>query len=409
MAISYKEIEGIPNAEFWNLARKADPNFASQTAEVTADFFNEKGFESLKYNEIAVLNDFFSISIRTTFQKIDVSDARNPLADAGLVEVYNTPNGGFVQRIAIDSMKAISPAYKNLQDGPGPDPFVIRKPKAKERFFAQNNNYASLLTISDFEAKTMFVNDNGVGEFIAGCMRALDAGYTLQEYVNTKECLNAAINSTATPLRDTQKLAVDSWTSDTAPANEDLESLILTIKDLATAMNVSAQTGAYNANGFKTVVKDDDYVVLMRAGIKNRIQMQLEVGAFNPDRLTIPFKVKEIDDFGGLVPYADSTFETPLYPVYSSLGEQIGWAETEDAEEATATDADVYWKDENSEILAVIAQRGVIFENRQNPYVIEPIRNPRGRYTNYWASSPNNSINYDANYNLIVITKPAGA
>lgn len=427
--VTNQTITGISNADFWNLARAKDPKFRESTSKVTSDFFTEKGFEALALNSLDILNDFYTLSMRIAFQKVDVSGAKNPLADSGLVEIYSTPNGGMTQRIAIDSLAPISPAYKGLKNGDSPDPFIVRKANTKERFFQQNAQYANLVTISDFEARTMFINEYGVGEYISGIMRGLDAGYTLFEYLNTKECINTAINTTVTPLQNTQKLAVPSWTAAGATAS-DLKGLLLTIKDLKTAMSVSAQTGAYNANGFKTVVSDEDYVVLMRAGIKNRIDLEVALGSYNPDRLSLePFSVVEVDDFGGLEP-KDSN-EGALQPVYEQLGTVVGYIDasvtvngyaTQRASDgewivsvtsgSTTADTtivhpeDVTWSDPNAEILAVVAQKGVVFENRQNPYNVRPVRNERGLYTNYWCSSPNNSICYDANYNFVVITKP---
>lgn len=430
--VTAKDISGISNVQFWNMARAKNPNFANHTAKGTADLFNEKGFEALKRDDVVALNEFFELSIRIAFQKVDVSRAKNPLAELGLVEIYDTPNGGFVQRIAINSIKPVTPAFKGLEDGDSVDPFIVRKPTQQERFFGQNFDYQSFITIQDFQVKQIFLSEYGMGEFIAGILQGLANGYILQEYVNTKEAINSALNSTDYALKDTQKLAVASWT-DASPTDSDLKSLILTIKDLATAMKTQAQTGMYNALGFETYVDSDEYVVLMRAGIKNRIQLQLELGAFNPETLTIPFATQEVSDFGGLVPYGEEALTTKLQPVYDRFGTVVGYVDanatingyatkrksdgrwivnitiggsTADTTIAEEDRGEVYWKDENAEVLAIVCQKGLIFENRQNPYTVSPIYNPRGMYNNYWANSANNSINVDPNYNMIAIIKP---
>lgn len=431
--VTAKDISGISNVQFWNMARAKNPNFANHTAKGTADLFNEKGFEALKRDDVVALNEFFELSIRIAFQKVDVSRAKNPLAELGLVEIYDTPNGGFVQRIAINSIKPVTPAFKGLEDGDSVDPFIVRKPTQQERFFGQNFDYQSFITIQDFQVKQIFLSEYGMGEFIAGILQGLANGYILQEYVNTKEAINSALNSTDYALKDTQKLAVASWT-DASPTDSDLKSLILTIKDLATAMKTQAQTGIYNALGFETYVDSDEYVVLMRAGIKNRIQLQLELGAFNPETLTIPFATQEVSDFGGLVPYGEEALTTKLQPVYDRFGTVVGYVDanatingyatkrksdgrwivnvtiggsTADTTIAEEDRGEVYWKDENAEVLAIVCQKGLIFENRQNPYTVSPIYNPRGMYNNYWANSANNSINVDPNYNMIAIIKPS--
>ena len=431
--VTAKDISGISNVQFWNMARAKNPNFANHTAKGTADLFNEKGFEALRRDDVVALNEFFELSIRIAFQKVDISRAKNPLAELGLVEIYDTPNGGFVQRIAINSIKPVTPAFKGLEDGDSVDPFIVRKPTQQERFFGQNFDYQSFITIQDFQVKQIFLSEYGMGEFIAGILQGLANGYILQEYVNTKEAINSALNSTDYALKDTQKLAVASWT-DANPTDSDLKSLILTIKDLATAMKTQAQTGMYNALGFETYVDSDEYVVLMRAGIKNRIQLQLELGAFNPETLTIPFETQEVSDFGGLVPYGEEALTTKLQPVYDRFGTVVGYVDanatingyatkrksdgrwivnitiggsTADTTIAEEDRGEVYWKDENAEVLAIVCQKGLIFENRQNPYTVSPIYNPRGMYNNYWANSANNSINVDPNYNMIAIIKPS--
>ena len=423
-----KSLAGLTNTQFWNMARAKDQKFKNHTSKGTADLFNEKGFEALTRNDISAVNEFFEISLRIAFQKVDISRARNPLADIGLVEIYDTPNGGFTQRIAINSIKPVSPAFKGLENYGTVDPYIVRKPTDQERFFGQNFDYQSFITLQDFQVKQIFISEYGMGEFVSGILQGLANGYTLQEYVNTKEAINTALNSTDYALQDSQKLEVASWTSDSTPADADLKSLILTLKDLSSAMKTQAQTGMYNANGFETYVDPSQYVVLMRAGIKNRIQLQLEIGAFNPDTLTIPFDVQEISDFGGLIPY-DNT--TKLQPVYDMLGVVVGYVDANATLNGYATQRasdgewivnitiggqtadttivhpeNVTWTDENAEVLAIVCQKGLIFENIQNPYTVQPIYNPRGMYTNYWANSANNSINVDPNYNMIAIIKP---
>ena len=429
MSITPQSLTGITNAKFWELCRAKNPNFASHTAKATADTFSAKGFEALKLNDIGAINEFFELSMRIAFQKCDISRARNPLAEVGLVEVYDTPNGGYTQRIAINSIKPISPGFKGIEDYEVRSPFVTKKPEQTERFFGQNFDYQSTIFIQDYQVKTIFISEYGMGEFIAGVINGLQNGYVLQEYVNTKEAIHSALNSTTYPLQDSQKLAVSSWT-DGAPTDAELKSLILTLKDLATGMRTQAQTGMYNAGKFETFVDPSEYVCLMRAGIKNRIDVNLEVGAFNPDKLSMPWEVTEVADFGGLIPYDSNN--TELQPVYDQLGVVVGYVDASATINGYATKRksdgewivnitiggstadttivhpeNVVWSDTNDEVLAIVAQKGLIFENKQNPYQVTPIYNPRTLGTHYWASSPNNAINVDPNYNMIAILKPS--
>lgn len=435
--VTPQQISGLTNVQFWNECRKNNPQFESYTSVGTKETFTEKGFEAIKASDLNILNKFFELSLRVAFQKTDIARATNPLSDIGLVEVYDTPNGGFVQRIAVDSISPISPVYNNLQNGSTVDPYKVRKPKSSQRFFEQNFDYQNLITIQEFQVKQIFLDEYGMGQYIAGILQGLETGRIKQEYVNLKEVLNAGINSTEYPLKDSQKISVELPDDLSTVTDEQLLHFVESVMDLMSGMSTQVSSGQYNAAGFDTKVDNSDYVMLVRAGILNKIKTRLRVGAFNPEDLAIPVdRIVEVSDFGGLYPYADSEFGTRLYPVYDGFGSETGYyisqenagtltEKTSDDETilgyqaSTGTDVSkisdivpkesVFWKDENAEVKAIVAQKGLIFENLQNPYTVNPIYNPAGLYTNYWASSPANGINYDYYYNVILFVNGAQA
>lgn len=429
MALS--AISEITNTEFWDMCRRFSPSFASHTSEGTEVKFNEAGFEAITLSGVNVLNEFFEISMRIAFQMLNVSRAKNPFVDKGLVQVYDTPNGGFTQRIAVHSIKPVSPAYTNLEEGGTVDPFVVRKPEIEERFFKQNFDYQSLVTVQDFQMKTMFISEFGMGELLAGILEALANGYTIQEYANVKACLNAALNSTETPLTDGQKQGIGTFNYN-APSATQLKKLISRIKDVASSFETACQTGAYNALNFESIVDPSDMVLLLRSGIKTQLDTELMVGAFNPKYLSLPFEIIEVEDFGGIT--YKNTSNNEMDSIYDSLGTNRGlmnasivpvagtkaykaktggnagkWvakdASNNEVVLKTGKDSGVVAVDPNADVCALLVQRGAIFENAQNPYTVEPIRNPRGIYNNYWANRPNNGINYDALYNMIAFIR----
>lgn len=400
MAIS--SIAGVSNVTLWNMARKADPTFASHTAKATADTFTEKGFEAIQRSNVSALNEWFNVSLRIAFQMLNVATAKNPLAGSGLVEVYDTPNGGYVQRMALNAIKPVSPAFKGLQNGDAPDPYIVRKPDLTERFFAQNFDFQNFITNQDFQIKTIFISEFGMGQILAGILEGLQASYTKQEYFNTLEAINAGINSTSHALKDSQVVRLTSWT-DAGVTTAELTEFIKIGKNIARHMESVASTSEYNAASFDSVTNPEDYVMLVRPSVLTDIETMNALNA--PGSVSIPFAVHAVENFGGMQPYtADGV--TRLYPVYDSLGVEIGYSALEGATEPEYTDEQISWVDPNAEILAIIAQKGLVFENAQNPYTVEPIRNPRGMYDNYWANRPNNSIVYDYYRNVIVIAKP---
>jgi len=397
------QLPKMTNIEAWNLCRASSPTFASHTSKGTSDLFTEKGFEALRINDLPAINEFFEISLRVALNKIDIPRAKNPLSS--IIESYDQPNGGFLQRIAIGNLKPITPKYRGVQNGDSVDQYVVRKPTTSERFFGINFDYQSLVTIQDFQVKQVFISENGMGQFIAGILAGLENGYTVQEYENTKQAINAALNSTAYQLKETQLLEVTDPTAADA-STEDLEDFILAIKDQMTRMTISSQTGAFNAGGFETVVDESDYVLLLRPGIKNKIAVKVRAGAYNPEDIALPIPVVETEDFGGLVPFADAAYTRRLYPVYDKLGSEIGFSETEGSSTATHT-GQVYYQDPNAGCIGIIMQKGLVFTNKQNPYEVRIAQNVAGLYTNYWASSPENGINVDPYYNMVALMKAA--
>lgn len=390
----------INNTDLWNKVRDAFPKFANITSKVTSDFFTAQTFEKLKNHPDQVLNDFFELSLRVYLQLINISQAKDPLAENGFGEYYDQPRGGYIQRMAIDSVKPISPAYKNLENGNSIDPFIVRKPLTHERFFVQNFDYQSMITMpDDFQYKQIFISEYGMSELMAGIMSGLENGYTLQKYANKLQAINAGINSTQTPLLDTQKWVVP---LSAEPTTDELTAFLLAVKNVVTAMTIAPQTYAFNAMHFASTQEKSRLKLLVRAGFKNEISVKLMAGAFNPENLSIPVDIIEVSDFGGLEPYKEATFTTKLYPVYDKLGAVIGYNQLEDQTSVEVEEWDVHWKDPNADVNAILADKGWIFETQQNPYTVEPIRNPRGLYTNYWASSPNNAIHVDPLYNVVV-------
>ena len=393
----------MTNLELWDKIRGAFPSFAGHTSKGTAELFTAAGYEKLKKYDADALSDFFSLSMRVWLDTVTTSHAVDTLESQGFGEYKAMPWGGYVQRLATYSVKPISPAYKDLKNGAGPDPFVVRKPESSERFWKQNFDYASLITMpDDFQYKQIFVADNGMSEYMAGLMEGLQNGYTIQMYENKLEALNAGLNSTDTPLLATQKMTV---TLSSDPTDEELRNFILAVNNVVEAMTLGPQVSGFNAMSYGSTQDKSRLKLLVRPGLKNTIKVRTMAGAFNPSNLALDVDTVVVPHFGGLVPYKDAKYATRLYPVYDTLGAVVGFAETEGATAATVQESAVYWKDPNAGIVAVLADRGIITSFQQNGYTVESIRNPRGRYTDFWASAPNNAIVYDPIFNVVTFSK----
>lgn len=397
---------GFPNSTYEAEFVKAMPQYEGYASAGEASLFKSRGFLDTLVTDITKLNEVYNCLNRIVLNKIDVADVKDPfrLGDFGASYVNEYAAG--VQRMAIYPVKGTSPLFKNIPKQ-GVNMQQFRPGKVEQRFFEINFDYANYLSIQEFQIRQMFVNEFGISDFYAGMLSQLKNDYKLNKYMAVKEALNAAINNTDHPLQDTQKITLASWSAD--PTSDELNDFILQIKNIVSHMEATPATSAYNALGFKTAQNVSRMRLLCRVGIKNLIQTRLQKLFVGADNLTLPFNIIEVEDFGGLVPYAESTFETQLYPVYDvESGEQIGFAQTEGATVAQYTEDEVYLKDPNENVLAVLADKEVIFHVQHNPFrIMAAPYNVAGLYITQHATCPDNMIKYDALYNFITISKPS--
>lgn len=401
----------MTNSQIFEACRAFSPSFKSLTSAVTAQMLDNNGVEAINAIDNSIVNSWFNLSLKIVLQKVDIARARNPLEKSGIVEQYGTPYGGYAQRLAVEALKPTSPKFKGLTDGSSVDMQKVRLPKTTERFFKLNWAFQNYYTLQDYQIKQIFNSEYGMSEFIGGIVVQMENSYKKQKYVNALDTLSAGINSVVHPLKDTQKVELSSWSA--TPTASELQEFVKIMKNIKTQLEASPSTSAFNAAGFDNAVDADRMVAMIRAGIQTDIQSALTTGSlygFDKSFLDMPFEVQEVLNFGGLIPYTDNTYTSRLYPVYDEkTGEQIGWSTTEDDDEVEIENGEEVYKDTNADVLAVIIQKGTIFETVQNHvHVIPAPYNAAGLYQTFWFSQADNGISYDYYYNVIVITKPSG-
>lgn len=396
----------ITNLDLLKYVEQKSPQFKSLTGRITADTFTEVGYERVRSTDVNALAEFYGLTMRVYLQFINVAEIKDPLEIGGFGEVFDNPMGGFIQREAITRIKPVSPAWKKLQDGQSIDPFIVRKGHVEERFWKQNFDFQTMLTIpDDFVMKQMFITTYGISTFVEGQIAQLRNSYAVQKYLAKKEAIDAFLNGTVDALQDSQTVTVDYAD---APTDEQMINLILTIKNIISNMATVPSTSAYNAMKFDSSQDVSRMKLLIRVGFKNELALKVLRNSYNAETLNLPVDVIEVDNFGGLVPYKEAEFTTQLYPVYDKLGTVLGFAETANQvgqENVTVNEENVFWKDPHADVLAILADKGLIFSSYQNGVQMNTIYNPRGLYTNYFLSMPNGTIAVDSLYNAIVIKK----
>ena len=402
--------KGVKNSELFTLAQKFSPEFAKQTAKISADRLN-LGWEANK--EFATnpmpISNWFGVVMTMILNKVSIARARNVLEEYGVSEAYDTPFGNAIERLAVTGIKPVNPRFRGLNNGDSVDMYKVRKPELEQRFFVQNFDFQNFVTLQEYQIKLILQNEFGMEQITSGIMAQLENSLKKQRYLNELEALSAGINSEDFPLQETQRLVVDSWGSGSGGAvnDTDLLGFVQIVKNLAYELTLAPSSSAYNAGKFDTAVDKDEYVMLVRPEVITDIQTKLRVGAYNPEDIAMPFDIKPILNFGGLVPYAEAAFTNRLYPVYDSNGSQIGWNTSADQTTVTVQNGDEFYKDTNEDVLAVIIQKGAIFSTMQNGIQMIPTPyNAAGFYTNYWLSLVGAGVHFDYFYNMIVVYKP---
>lgn len=386
----------ITNKEVLALC-KDDPTYKSWTSKLTDSAFTAAGFEEIANNDTRLLADFFGLSVRVILQKIKTPKPRIPGVYKAIVEEYANPEGGIFQRINTKLLKPTSPLYRNLVNGGSVDPYKVRKPETDERFYKQNFDYQNFLTIQNIELKKMFLSETGISDYIAGIMKSLDDGYVIQKFEVFKELLNKAINSVNNPMKASQKILVDNI--DGSSTNADMAKFLQVFHNFYSLMENTVVSKKFNARSFEHGLYPEDYVLLLRADIANQIKTTLLATSYHIENLTIPFKVYTVKDFGGCT-YTDAS-DNAVKPVYDDFGTCIGFNASGNIEDPLVEEDNLKVIDPNADVDALLVQRGALFTTQQQAYKTSAIYNPAGEYTNFWASQPNMSFNYDGCYDMV--------
>lgn len=421
-----KSLSKITNAQFLELVSQAEPKYTALASKGAKEFFKEKGFEAVE-NLPDGVTGFYGIAAMIGAQFVDFVTGRNPLDDMGIIERFSMSLGEYAQRNRVKRIHNVTPGWRGLKNGDSPDQFEVRKPEIVQDYYKLNLDYQNFFTWQDFDLKLGWTRENGIGEILSQMFSMVALDRKEMEFSLFFEVLNGALNSQSDPLKEGQVIELDSWT-DGAVTDGEIRGLIEVVKNVAEALETAPTYDKFNAAGAVNDAGVGDHVLLIRKGIKSKIENLLGY-VYNRDELAFPFKLFVVNDFGGLKPVGDNNED--LQPVYDKNGVVVGYidatatingparwdaannrwlvnitsggatADTTFPEEPTS------WVDPNADTIAVLAQRGVIFELRQNEMVSRISPNNRGYYTNQWFNEPNNGICYNHTRNLVKITKPS--
>ena len=404
----------LTNAQFLTAVSKVAPEFKEMAAKNSRDVFTESGFQALQNlpgTEDPVTR-FYNITLMVGLQTVEHAKFKDVLASMGILERLHMSMGAYKQENHVQRIKNVNPAFlgrdgKGLKNGDSVDPYVVRKPVIDQDYYGLNWNYQNWFTLQDFDLRLGWITpDNGIQSIVSAIYEMVDLDRIETEYSKFFEVLNGAISSTKYPLTDTQQIKLDSWGE--TPTDDEVEALIRVLKNIVEVLDSMPSVDIYNAGKYPNGADASDMTMLVRLGIKSRIDT-LMAYVFGPEYLQFPIKVKAVPNFGGIKHYAasDASFTTELIPVTDKDGVYTGYYSADGTESGQIAGSDTVEVDPNKDIIAVIAQKGAIFELIQNEMKVRPIINPRGEYQNTFFNQMNNGMNYNHNRNLITISKPS--
>ena len=431
--VSLKTLRAMSNADFLAEVAARAPQFKELASQKAEDVFSEAGFEALSNIYSAngnPVSDFYNVALLVGLQYVDMVQFSNPLDEYGIVERFNMDMGAYMERFRVGRIKNVSPGWIGLEDGDTRDDLEVRKANIITDFYGRNWNYQNWITLQDFDLKGGWLRENGIAETNAAIYNMIGLDRVETEYAKFFEVLSGAINSVAHPLQDSQVMTLAGDL--TSEAN--VRAFIKFVKNVARSISAVPSTDMYNAAKYPNGNDAKNrMVILVREGVLSEIEDVLGY-AFNPEKLSLPFEIHEVPNFGGMTLY-DSTGTTKLQVVYDKNGVAVGGVDaaatvngyatkrksdgryivnitsggaTADTTFAEFDRGETTEVDEtNADIVAVLIERGAIFELIQNEMKVEVKRSFRGQYDNTWFSQPNNGTNYNHTKNLVVFKKPS--
>ncbi len=426
----------MSNADFLTKVAELAPQFKEIASKVAKEGFTDSNFEAMSQLPTGQDNvsNFYSIACLVGMQFVDYAGFKNKVDEIGVIERLAMPFAEYIQRNRVKRIKNVNPAWKGLKDGDSVDPYVVRKPEIEQDYYGGKNvAYQTFITMQEFDLKRGWLSENGIGEIVGAVFNMIDLDRAEFDYGLYKEALNGAINSQTHALQGSQKLELAAPTSTVANftaatfTKDELIELVEDLIDIGEAIESNVTLTTFNAAKYPMPLNTSDLVMMIRPGYKAKIRTLL-ADVYHDENLKIPFDMKVVENFGGLVPYDSDNAE--LQPVYDSLGAMVGYVKKSYTNVSAATydeandkytvkygsqqgsTADVtpesgvdHYVDPNEKVIAVLAQKGLIFELIQNPFNVRPIFNPRGEYTNTFFNQLDNYLGVNYSKALIIISR----
>lgn len=341
------------NAQMIEAVINSLPNMTKESSkQVLADWQNNPGKMFQNNDNTNFLNTLASFVL----DRIRVQDFYNPLEEEGVINRYSQAYGN-VQRLYTPKIPTVDADFqKSWVNGTSSDMFKKRTIQPTQKFAYSNISYNNRISVPGAMFYTSTFNDyQGLVDWQAAITTSMMTTYSRWRYALYNDVIGRQTVSDA--LKDTQKISV-TFADPTNPTQDEAKAFavqVLTFKSLA-----RLNAGKFNEEGFDYSLAEDDIKILVRPGMKARLQAAL-IDAYNPQIVEgVINALVEIPYLGVPTYYQDEAHTTKLYPVYDDNGTITG-LNTSESGDGTAVALDAAYVDDGaSNVFAIAIDRNRI-------------------------------------------------
>lgn len=334
------------NAQMIESVIRTLPNMTEASSkQVLSDWLKNPGNMFQDNNNTNFLNTLSTFVL----DRIRISDFYNALEENNVINRYSQ-NYGNIQRMYVGKIPTVDADFqKPWENGTSSDMFKKRVIQPTQKFAKSNISYNNRITVPGVMFYTSsFADYAGLVDWQMAIQTEM-----LQTYSRWRSALYLDVigrQTVSDDLKDTQKIAV-SIADENTITEEEAKQFALQVLTFFSLARLNAK--AFNEEGFEYTLKEDHIKILVRPGVKAKLQIAL-VNAFNPAVVeSVINRLVENPYIGVPEYYTDSSKGTKLYPVYNADGMIIGLNPSEGAASSTVSLDEAYADDNSSDTFAI--------------------------------------------------------
>lgn len=342
------------NAQMIEAVINSLPNMTKESSkQVLSDWLKNPG-QMFQDNSNT---NFLNLLSTFVLDRIRVQDFYNPLEEADVINRYSQAYGN-IQRLYTPKIPTVDADFqKKWKDGESSDMFKKRTIRPTQKFAYSNISYNNRITVPGAMFYTSSFGDyQGLVDWQAAITQSMLNTYSRWRYALYNDVIGR--QTVSDKLAATQQVEVK-FADPTNPTQEEAKAFAVQVLTFISLARLNA--GKFNEDGFDYSLNVDDIRILVRPGMKARLQAAL-IDAYNPQIVEgVINRLVEVPYLGVPTYYQDEAHSTKLYPVYDANGTITG-LNTSEAGTGTAVALDAAYVDDGASDVFAIA----IDKNRIN-------------------------------------------